>query len=119
MEILLSAEEDTDITDLQSNSSVRLISKEDYLICINGASDRITLSDLQGHLLIAGRYLEIMGRVSLNGEIYPGKTEFILSGDGITIYNTPELSSLISALLTTDYAHNIQNHGSGSGFKYL
>jgi len=49
-----------------------------------------------------------MGRVSLNGEIYPGKTEFILSGDGITIYNTPELSSLISALLTTDYAQTGQ-----------
>jgi len=106
--VLISTEEDTEIIDLQSNSSVRLVSKKDYLICIDGASDRITLSDLQGHLLLAGRYLEIMGKISLNGEIYPGKTEFILSRDEVNIYNTPELSSLISALLTADYAQTSQ-----------
>lgn len=112
--------QDVDIIDLQSKKYFRLLKDSKYLVRVaDGVDEKITLYNLKGDRLFAGRDLEIEGKVILGREVYPGKVEFILTKKGINIYNTVGLSELLSGILAGKLPEVLAGKISGVSRDYL
>lgn len=57
--------------------------------------------NIEGELLARGTNFILEGNLNLDGRLYQGFYEFLYSGNGITIYNTTGLNTILYGLLPT------------------